>query len=494
MFPQLGRRSSSLRFTKPPLLLIGLILVLASCTSRVPPPPPPPAPTPLVVACPDEQIRGLVQRFGAAWAKRTGRTLECPVSAEAGSADVWIVRPARLGGLAESNQLLPLTKDSSEFTGFAWESLQPLYLNKLLCWGSTLYAVPLVGDAALCFYRTDLLADANHRTAFRQKHKYDLALPRTWEEFADQAAYFKENGRPEGTLPPLPAHAEDLDREYYGMAVSYARRAIRDNQKTDDTEYFSFHFDLTSGAPRIDQPGFVAALEMLRKLQPNRIQGDPQRPPASFASGAAVFCIAGPEWIPVFHESKAVKGRFAFCRLPGSNRYFDFRTGQPQAAKERDENFVPYVGVKGWLGVIPRTSKQPEAAAGLLAELGSPKVSSNIVIEPEYGSGFHRRTHDDVALHSYSLPSDLLLTLKGLLRQQVEPSPITNPVIRLRIPREEQYQQAVLDAVRAAVLEGKEPAAMLQAAAKRWDDLSGGASGRARVLAEYRLSLNLNAR
>ena len=41
----------------------------------------------------------------------------------------------------------------------------------------------------------------------------------------------------------------------------------------------------------------------------------------------------------------------------------------------------------GYLGVVPRSSRQPEAAFSLLAFLSDPKTSGDIVIEPTWGGG-----------------------------------------------------------------------------------------------------------
>lgn len=67
------------------------------------------------------------------------------------------------------------------------------------------YAVPCEADAIGFAYRKDLFEDPAEKTAFQAKYKYDLAPPKTWQQFRDIAEFFT---RPEKKL--------------YGAALFYA--------------------------------------------------------------------------------------------------------------------------------------------------------------------------------------------------------------------------------------------------------------------------------
>ena len=104
-----------------------------------------------------------------------------------------------------------------------------------------------------------------------------------------------------------------------------------------------------------------------------------------------MFCLAQPSWAARFQKSAHTANRFGIRHAPGSKRYFDFTSGLEKAAPLG--NWVPYLGTGGWVGVVPKTARDPDVAFSLLAFLGDPRVSQEIVIEPAWGGGVFRREH-----------------------------------------------------------------------------------------------------
>src|SRR5262249_27185901 len=87
----------------------------------------------------------------------------------------------------------------------------------------TTYALPLLGESPLCFYRADLFQAEANQAAFQKGFARKLAPPETWEEYADIAQFFhgrKEAGLTGPSLPPLPERDDDLDREFLPGAVA----------------------------------------------------------------------------------------------------------------------------------------------------------------------------------------------------------------------------------------------------------------------------------
>src|SRR5262249_45972311 len=150
------------------------------------------------------------------------------------------------------------------------------------------------------FYRADLLGDPAHERDYRAKFGRALVPPQSWEDFADIAEFFHERDAggslSRAALPPLPERDDDLDRELYMVAAPCARGAVGDGDAdpTPRVEIFSFHYDLESGAVRIDKPGFVHALKLLQllgRLRPAEPTGEPA---VKFLEGEAVLCLAAP--------------------------------------------------------------------------------------------------------------------------------------------------------------------------------------------------------
>jgi multiple sugar transport system substrate-binding protein len=477
-----------------------------------------PSPTPAVVTrhyealsvrvgCPSETAAAIVARYGPAWTAQTGARIEVLrynpdlVSPSELPGDVWLVPPARMPHWAAAGKLLEVPERyASPGSSYGWDGLLRDWRFKLLIWDQKVYALPLLGDAFLCFYRADLMADPENRSAFKKKYGRTLAPPKTWEDFAAIAEFFHNQKRPGidrpcSSLPPLPNRDDDLDREFFAVAASLARRALaEDTRRSSATEeLFSFHYDVEAGLPRIAGPGFVRALETLRRLQECRPGATATEPPARFAEGEAVLCLASPSWIERFQRDGKLRGKFDFQRLPGSRLVFEHRTGE--AKEVGGDNYVPYLGAGGLVGVVPRSSAQPDAAFALLAFLSDPRTSSDIVIEPAWGGGVFRADHLDsrVGWQAFGLDPSQTAHLLECVGQDAVHSRVKNPVFRLRMPDEQEHQKALLEEVRACLLHGKRAHDTLTDAARRWSQLDARLGLQVRRT-YYRLSLGLTGR
>jgi len=233
----------------------------------------------------------------------------------------------------------------------------------------------------------------------------------------------------------------------------------------------------------------VHGLQVLQHLQALRGRGTSPEPAAAFERGEAVLCLASPSWINRFQESSLVRGKFGFCRPPGSTHFFAYRTGEKGVAP--GGNYVSYLGASGWLSVVPRQSAHPEAAFELAAALSSPKLSREIVIEPAWGGGVYRRDQLETRTgwQSFGL-GDRTEALVDTLREITVHSQIKNPVLKLRIPDARAHQEAVDAEVRRALLQGKNAQQALADAAARWRNLDGQKHDKTRRT-DYRLSLGL---
>jgi multiple sugar transport system substrate-binding protein len=497
---------------KPSRFLFCLLLTLgaglAGCT-RPPATSVDPAPLSwqgmtIKIACPDRSTATLIQRYTPGWAKKTGARVEATLySPSAGpdtvqDASIWIIRPAELGRWASANALRPVPSDLRAVGHrYTWTGLLPLYREKLLKWADETYALPLLGDAPVFFYRADLFALARHQQAFRAKYGRDLRPPRTWEEVRDIAEYFSGNlhpGQQLPSLPPLPEQAEELDYLFETVAASCARRAIlQDERKRDPQEdLFSFHFDLTTGQPRIDKPGFVRALQLLQQLQPFRPSKAQAEPAQAFANGQAVVCLAQASWIGRFRKQLGPSS-IGVCQVPGSAHWFTFTEGQQRPAPA-DGNRVPYLGAHGWFAVVPRSAPQPDAAYALSTELTGRATSMQIVFDPDWGGSVFRDEHLSADQQWYGLELDAAHTvqLKEALHETVARPGLLNPVVELRIPDQHLYQAALVEKLRLALEKGLPAKDALHDVAAAWSRLAAGKPAELRKK-DYLLSLGLEA-
>lgn len=423
----------------------------------------------LRVACPDGPARRVLERHGRSWQANTGAKLEVttyPADGEpAADADVWVIEPAALARWADAGRLQPVPRAIRERDD--WEDLLGLYKSKLLVWGADTYALPLLGDATVCVYRTDL---------FRAAGKVP---PRTVDEFAELAEFFGQHrGRP--SLPPLPAADEELDREFFTLAAPLVCRAVVPNRENPAAaSAYSFHYDLTTGECRIASPGFVEALRLMQRLRPHRA--------AALGSDDVALGVVSLRDLGR-RPAGGPSGRWGVVAVPGSTRFYD------AAAKEQHvtENFVPYVGVAGALGAVPQGSAHADAAWNLLTVLSGPDSSRETVHEPEFGSGPFRGEHLSTRFrdgwYRYGL-GDRTSELVNVLGQSGDPR-LINPALRLRTPDERPHQKVLVEVLRRALTDGGDPAAALKEVERRWRELDG-AGGPDKRRANYRKSLSL---
>jgi ABC-type glycerol-3-phosphate transport system substrate-binding protein len=367
----------------------------------------------LRVACPQAADRGpspkdlptptgddpaaVVEAYGQAWAARRGATLQVvrydPRTGPPADADVWVLAPSQVPHHAAAGRLLTVPATfTGDFTPYAWTDLLPQYREQLLVWDRAARAVPLLGEAPLCCYRADLLADPAHRAAFKQRFGRDLDAPATWEQFAQIAEFFNDRVPGGHSLPPLPQDDWALDREFYTVAASHARRFAPTEEAGPDpnregekaradylNEIFSFHYDVRAGRPRIAHPGFVYSLELFKRLQAYR-PAAAAVPERAFQEGRAVLCVTDAPWLWAFQQTPALRDKVGVCRVPGGDRWFMFGSGQE--SREHVPNRVPYLGGVGWLAVVPRGAVRPDTAFDLLAELSEPATSGQVALAP----------------------------------------------------------------------------------------------------------------
>jgi len=492
-------------------VFIFLIISLAGCSAN---PNDSPASLPakrfagvsLRVACPEELTQRIVAQTARGWSDRYGVNLQLisydPEKDRPDSrADVWVLEAMSLPHWASRGELRPLPEELTAKDGpLQWTGLLDLYGKRLLVWDRVAYAVPLLGDAPLCFYRKDLFAAPTFVNSFRSRQGRELAAPATWEEFAVIAEYFleaRQDGMKTPSLPPLPRSDRDLDRLFYTVAASFARRAVGADGRSGEAtreDLFSFHFDAETGRPRIAGMGCVKALQLLQRLQACRPAGSDPQPWRAFRDGRAVLCVGDARLLGAFQERDSpVRDRVGVCLVPGHRGWYDFQTGSLRGAGGVGENRVPYLGEGAFVVTVPRSSTQTEAALALLEELGGRNGSQQIVLEPAWGGGVTRLAQLDEDWGSFRLEAAQATQLRQALRRTLQPPP-SNPLVVLRLPRESEFRAKLVGRVRAA-LEGNQAAteegasAVLRGVAYDWDRLIDGQM--AEHLRAYRLSLGL---
>jgi len=431
---------------------LGVLLAVAGCGDSTPITPSvakPFAGVSLTVRCADPAFAKAITSAAQSWATRTGArvTIRPEAMTVADDADIGIISTAELGVWAARDDLVsvPASLRAADHP-FQWTGVLPPYREQLIEWGGQARAVPLAGDASVIVYRSDRLADANVVAAFQKKHNRKPAVPTTWEEFADIAAVFAElDGKP--SIAPMTA--PELAELFFRVAACYDRASRNDTTDAapgSGLESLAFQQDLTTGAPRLETRGFTTAANWLASLQARKCLSpqapgtlsDPVAALATDRSLAVVSLTQLAAFARLQRENGGVAAKLAIAPLPGV-----------RFTADTIPNYVPYF-TGGRLGVVRTRCGNPEAAFDLLAELGGPARSQEILSTPGLGAGPFRSAHlerDKLLIWlNYGFDADRSKSLQDALRLYLRPE-VKNPVYGLRGPDQSELNAVAADEV-----------------------------------------------
>jgi multiple sugar transport system substrate-binding protein len=308
--------------------------------------------------------------------------------------DVVLFRGDRLGDLVAAkalavipaNELVPArTTGADEEPGgpsqaepppdpVRFSDVAPAFGDKVSKYGSDRMALPLGGSALVLAYRRDAFErEANRAEA--DKQKLALGPPETWTQLDALARFFQ--GRDwdgDGTDDHGIALALGHDPEGVGDAAFLARAAALGQHR----DQYSFLFDISTMAPRIDTPPFVEALAATAALKgcgpPGMANFDAPAARRAFREGRAAMLIDRAERASEWGDKK-----IGVAPLPGSERVYDpSRNLWEDASPPNRPSYLSYGG--GWLVGVVRGSEGRRRAAALdfAKYLIGPEVSNRI--------------------------------------------------------------------------------------------------------------------
>lgn len=170
---------------------------------------------------------------GPMWEELTGikvNVIESPISemftktiqahrAGSGAYDVLNVLPSQMPDMVQAGAIIPLD-DWVDKYGFRDElaKIAPVYRDNQMKVNGKIYGFPDDGDVLILYYRKDLFEDPDNMKAFRAKHGYDLAPPKTWKEFREIGQFITDKYAPEiygAGMLHAPGNAQFLFQERF---------------------------------------------------------------------------------------------------------------------------------------------------------------------------------------------------------------------------------------------------------------------------------------
>lgn len=366
--------------------------------------------------------------------------------------------------------------------------------RSLLSYAGKKYMVANDHDGQIMYYRRDLLEDAQHRAAFRQKYGYALEVPKTWAQFRDVAEYFNgrdlnADGAPDhGLSMHLKVGAQGM---FHFMSFSAPFVIGPDNPKL-------YWFDPQYMRPLIGSPGHVRALEALVDLVrfgPKDMRNwDLGQSWDYFLGGRAALTFTWGDLGALAQEKGSqVKGKIGSAPVPGTGEYYSVVHKKWVTAAR--PNVVGNTTGGSWAGVISKYSKAPEATYYLLALMATKEKSKTYAVRGwdgiDPGRTFHFLPPDGTGqIQTYLSAGWNEVDVRDYLHAYHENFNNRLQFPYLRIPGAFSYWQA-LDVHLAEAVAGQLSAEMaLKAAAVDFEEITL-RLGRERQRTAYRSSLGL---
>ncbi len=361
-----------------------------------------------------------------------------------GAYDALNVIPAWMPDLANAGALEPLDAYVDKY-GFRDElqKIAPTYRDNQMTVDGKIYGFPDDGDVFLFYYRKDIFADPAVQAAFKEKSGKDLAVPKTWAEFAEVGQFLTDHLKDKGIYG-----AAFFRQAPYAMFM-YQERFRNEGGKFFDAETMKATINSDIGVkvltemrednkfmpPGVEQFGFVENLAAFLQGQTAMTISWPPygRWAAGYGTDEEVL-----SWVP----KSTISGKVGYALPPG---------GHPQLAA-------------GFALSVASTSKNKDAAYLFIQWLNSEDVSLQRVQLPYALRDPFRGSHftSEEYLAKWPDAKDYLAALE----QGAETG-----LLDLSLLQTDKYEE-VLRQMISKLWAGEDPKAIADAAAAEWDSIT----------------------
>lgn len=392
---------------------------------------------------------------GPLWEKETGckvKVVEVPTSemftkimqeyrAGTGAYDALNVIPAWMPDLVQAGVLEQLDSYVDKY-GYRAElqTIAPTYRDNQMTVNGKIYGFPDDGDVFVFYYRKDIFGRPDLQKAFKTKHGYDLAPPKTWKEFGEIGSFLT------GALKGEGIYGAAMFREPgYGNFMFQERFRVEGGRFFDDNMKATINSPvgvkvLTEWVaenkfmpPGVEKFGFVDNLAVFLKGQSAMTMSWP--PYGRFAAGYLANEKAL-DWVP----KSQIAGKVGYSMPPG---------GHPELAA-------------GFALSVASTSKNKEAAYLFIQWLNSEEISAQRVKLPYALRDPFRDSHFTDPGYQALWPDakDYLAALQAGAQ---------TGLLDLSLIQTDKYEEALRQGI-SRLWAGDDPKAILDDIARQWDE------------------------
>lgn len=402
----------------------------------------------------------------------------------------WVFAPQWMADFVPAGIMQDLTPSVRASKDIEWADIGPFFRNFSATYGGKIYTIPFDGDFQMVYYRTDVL------------QKLNLKPPQTWDDYLAiaKAAHNKDwNG--DGKADFGSCIAKKRNAQSYWMFWSIASSFLQ----SQGTKQGAF-FDTTTMKPLVKNEGMAEALRIYKETtkygpadELNLDVGDTR---GLFSSGRCALTVDWGDIGPLSVDPKTskVKDKVGASILPGSKRVVNRATGKLEACTAKNcpyaingVNRAPFAAFGGWSGGInvAADDKAKQALFDFYAYVASPAVSGKDVTIGITGFNPYRLSHFK-RINNWISGGFSQAGAKNYLGAIESSLNSPNMVLDLRVPKNQQYQQVVLDRALSQFLAGELNAAQtMDQIFNGWEEVTE-AEGRDAQLKAYRLTLSID--
>jgi len=396
--------------------------------------------------------------------------------------DIYVIISSWGGSLLGQDHIEPIpqwVKDKID-----WDDVLPIYKDSILSWNNVNYSLPYDGDCISLYYRKDIFENKTNQENFKKQYGYELQAPKTWDQYKDIAKFF--NGWDWDNDGKIEYGIAGSRLKGYGTMLHFFTRAATYVKHPNDKAYY---FDTDTMKPRINNPGFVKALEdyiEIMKYAPKEIKKfSPGNVRNSFIQGEVAMVIdwANTGTMAVTEKSSVVKDKVGYASLPDSNIVYNSKTAK------WDNIYNSPSSVSGnWTILVNKNSKNKKLAFDFASHMASKEITTKLISQGWTGVNPSRSSHfeniDNLVQSGFSKNSakEYLDVLQNELKNK-------NIVMDLRIPGSDRYYSALSKYIDKTINENLSVKEALDIAAKEWDKITD-SLGREQQTKLYKESIN----
>jgi len=368
-----------------------------------------------------------------------GRTPASLREIEQPDADLILFSVNELGKFCESGWLRPVRKSVLTSDLYDAQDVFPIIRNQVIRYGGQTMALPVAVQLPLICYRKDLFQSA----------------PQTWSEFARASTTLAQHDL--SVVEPVAS---------WGACLLLARVAPLATHPSQE----AWLFDLETMKPRLTEPPFLRALEMVTAGM-TASEDSPTAATWSVLTGRAGMAFGLPQTVRKGDEKvspEVDESRVGWAEIPGSQEVYSPTLAQWETV-DGDVRRVPLV-TGGLVAGVTTTSRNAAGAFRLLAWLASREISDQLAAAVD-GMLPVRGSQWRVGGGDFEVPVGRWAGVEiGAAAGEVFSHP--QGLLLPRIPGKEAYLEALQRAVDEVVGQGETPPQALARAARSWEAIT----------------------